>query len=52
MPAVGFNSWNAEHCNIDERKLRQTADIFVSLGLRDVGYTYVNIDGWGGVYET
>lgn len=41
---MGFNSWNAEHCNIDERKLRQMADIFISLGLKDVNYTYINVD--------
>eukprot|EP01062_Namystynia_karyoxenos_P040648 TRINITY_DN2961_c0_g2_i1.p1 TRINITY_DN2961_c0_g2~~TRINITY_DN2961_c0_g2_i1.p1 ORF type:complete len:910 (+),score=243.65 TRINITY_DN2961_c0_g2_i1:97-2730(+) len=47
VPPMGFNSWNAFHNNVDERLIRRTADLFVSLGLRDVGFKYINIDdGW------
>ncbi|KAK0233852.1 glycoside hydrolase family 27 protein [Armillaria fumosa] len=37
-------SWNAYWCNINETLILKTADFMVSLGLRDVGYEYVNLD--------
>jgi alpha-galactosidase len=45
-PPMGFNNWNATHCEADfnESMIKGTADIFVSQGLKDVGYQYVNID--------
>ncbi|HEX6354900.1 NPCBM/NEW2 domain-containing protein [Actinophytocola sp.] len=43
-PPMGFNNWNATGCAIDETLIRATADIFVSTGLREAGYEYVNID--------
>ncbi|MEO6090634.1 MAG: NPCBM/NEW2 domain-containing protein [Umezawaea sp.] len=43
-PPMGWNSWNQFGCNIDENLIRQTADAIVSSGMRDAGYTYVNID--------
>ncbi|OQR63396.1 alpha-galactosidase [Streptomyces maremycinicus] len=43
-PQMGWNSWNAYHCDIDENKIKSAADHLVSTGLRDAGYTYVNID--------
>jgi alpha-galactosidase len=45
-PPMGFNNWNFTHCNstFNETMVKQVADAFVSKGLRDVGYTYVNID--------
>ncbi|KAH7341969.1 glycoside hydrolase superfamily [Rhizoctonia solani] len=43
-PALGWNSWNAYQGNINEAKIRAAADALVSLGLKDAGYTYVNID--------
>ncbi|TDV35299.1 NPCBM/NEW2 domain-containing protein [Actinophytocola oryzae] len=45
-PAMGFNNWNATNCRaeFDEQMVRQIADIFVARGLRDAGYTYVNLD--------
>ncbi|MFC3579599.1 glycoside hydrolase family 27 protein [Sphingomonas hylomeconis] len=48
-PPMGWSSWNkfAEH--IDDKTIRAMADALVSTGLRDAGYTYVNIDdGWQG----
>jgi alpha-galactosidase len=43
-PPMGWNDWNRFGCNINDALVRATADAFVSLGLRDAGYTYVNID--------
>ncbi|KAF9499329.1 glycoside hydrolase [Pleurotus eryngii] len=44
LPALGWNSWNAYRCDINENKTLAAANQFVSLGLKDVGYQYVNID--------
>ena len=43
-PPMGFNDWNAFRCNVTEQLIEQTADLFVSSGLKDAGYQYVNID--------
>ena len=45
-PPMGFNNWNSTQCKADfnETMIRGIADLFVSKGLKDVGYTYVNID--------
>ena len=43
-PPMGFNNWNATGCAIDETLIKATADLFVSSGLKDAGYRYVNID--------
>src|SRR5206468_12259361 len=43
-PPMGFNEWNAFGCNVSEQLIEQTADFFVSSGMRDAGYQYVNID--------
>ncbi|MFS8103992.1 carbohydrate-binding protein [Lentzea alba] len=45
-PPMGFNNWNATHCRADfnEAMVKGIADIFVSRGLKDVGYQYVNLD--------
>jgi alpha-galactosidase len=44
LPILGYNTWNAYQCNIDEDLMLTTAKLMVSLGLKDVGYEYVNID--------
>ncbi|KAJ7067488.1 glycoside hydrolase family 27 protein [Mycena amicta] len=44
LPVMGYNTWNAYHCNINETVLLETAELVKSLGLADVGYTYVNVD--------
>ncbi|KJA20043.1 glycoside hydrolase family 27 protein [Hypholoma sublateritium FD-334 SS-4] len=44
LPALGWNAWNAYGCNINETKILAAADQFVSLGLKAVGYEYINID--------
>ncbi|WP_185010945.1 NPCBM/NEW2 domain-containing protein [Crossiella cryophila] len=43
---MGFNNWNSTHCRAEfnEDMVKGIADIFVSRGLKDVGYQYVNID--------
>jgi alpha-galactosidase len=45
-PPMGFNNWNATHCRGDfnEAMIKGIADLFVSSGLKDAGYRYVNID--------
>ncbi|HEX8343797.1 MAG TPA: NEW3 domain-containing protein, partial [Actinoplanes sp.] len=43
-PPMGFNDWNAFGCDVNAELIQQTADIFVSSGLKDAGYQYVNID--------
>ncbi|KAF8153649.1 glycoside hydrolase family 27 protein [Mycena galopus ATCC 62051] len=44
LPVMGYNTWNAYHCNINETVMLETASLIKSLGLADVGYTYVNVD--------
>ncbi|MCO6006934.1 NPCBM/NEW2 domain-containing protein [Actinoallomurus purpureus] len=45
-PQMGFNNWNATHCDADfnEEMVKGIADLFVSSGLKDAGYQYVNLD--------
>jgi alpha-galactosidase len=43
-PPMGFNDWNAFGCDVNEKLIKETADFFVSSGLREAGYQYVNID--------
>ncbi len=44
---MGLNSWNAFHTNVDELLVLAIAQAFVSLGLRDLSWNYINIDdGW------
>jgi len=48
-PPMGWNSWNRYGCRIDEGLIRGVADAMVANGMRDAGYTYVNIDDcWQG----
>jgi hypothetical protein len=43
-PPMGFNNWNAFGCDVDEDLIKETTDRFISLGLKGLGYEYVNID--------
>jgi alpha-galactosidase len=43
-PPMGWNTWNTFKCNIDEKLIRESADVLVSSGMRDAGYEYINID--------
>jgi alpha-galactosidase len=46
-PPMGWNSWNTFELNISDSLIRQTADLIVSTGMREAGYTYIVIDdGW------
>ncbi|MBS7254446.1 glycoside hydrolase family 27 protein [Flavobacterium branchiicola] len=46
-PPMGWNSWNTFATNIDEKLVKETADIMVSSGLAAVGYNYIVLDdGW------
>ncbi len=43
-PPMGWNSWNEFGGNVNEKLVEAVADAFVASGLKDAGYTYVNID--------
>lgn len=43
-PPMGWNSWNTFGRNLSEELVLQTADAMVKNGMRDLGYTYINID--------
>jgi alpha-galactosidase len=48
-PPMGWNSWNKFNRRIDDVTVRGIADAMVASGMRDVGYTYINIDDtWEG----
>ncbi|WP_264068892.1 glycoside hydrolase family 27 protein [Mycolicibacterium komossense] len=45
-PPMGWNSWNSG-IEINDQSIRETIDAMVSSGMRDAGYSYVNLDaGW------
>lgn len=43
-PPMGWNSWNAYRCNVNETLIQAAADAIIKLGLDKLGYTYVNVD--------
>jgi alpha-galactosidase len=45
-PPMGFNNWNSTHCRAEfnEAMVKGIADLFVTEGLKDAGYQYVNLD--------
>ncbi len=46
-PIMGWASWNAYRTDISEEIIYSQAQKLVELGLKDLGYTFVNIDdGW------
>ena len=48
-PPMGWNSWNPFGKNVSEQVIRETADAFVSSGLKDAGFNYIVIDDiWQG----
>jgi alpha-galactosidase len=48
-PPMGWNSWNKFRQKIDDVTVRGMADAMVASGMRDAGYTYINIDDtWEG----
>jgi alpha-galactosidase len=49
-PPIGWNGWNSWADKIDREKVIASADAMVKMGLRDHGWTYINIDDtWQGV---
>jgi len=44
VPQMGWNNWNAFHCNVNESLLLATAQDMVDYGLRDLGYSYIILD--------
>ncbi|MGD0941688.1 MAG: glycoside hydrolase family 27 protein [Terracidiphilus sp.] len=48
-PPMGWNSWNYFAGKVDDKGIRAAADQIVATGMKDAGYTYVNIDDtWEG----
>jgi alpha-galactosidase len=43
-PPMGWNSWNKFAEKVDDKAVREMADVIVSTGMKDAGYVYVNID--------
>ncbi|KAL1644171.1 hypothetical protein SLS58_004451 [Diplodia intermedia] len=44
VPQMGWDNWNAFHCDVSEELLLDTAQAMVDFGLRDLGYKYVVLD--------
>lgn len=48
-PPMGWNSWNHFACKVTAGNIRAAADAMASNGMKEAGYTYVNIDDcWQG----
>lgn len=49
-PIMGWSSWNTYRININGELIKKQADAMVRAGLKDAGYSYVNVDdgffGW------
>ena len=46
-PPLGWNSWNTFGTDINEQLVKNIADKFIELGLKDAGYEYIVLDdGW------
>jgi alpha-galactosidase len=43
-PPMGFNDWNAYHCDVSASLIEQTALAMHTGGMQRAGYDYVNID--------
>lgn len=43
-PLMGWSSWNAFRVHISDDIIKNQADLMVKLGLKNVGYQYINID--------
>lgn len=43
-PPMGWNSWNTFGQHLTEELVLQTADAMIANGMRDLGYSYINID--------
>lgn len=50
---MGWSSWNHFHVNIDEKMIREQADVMINSGLYKAGYRFINIDdGYFGGRDT
>jgi len=46
-PPMGWNSWNTFQTNINEQLVKDIANVMVSSGMKDAGYSYLVLDdGW------
>eukprot|EP01050_Picozoa_sp_SAG11_P009683 SAG11_NODE_927_length_6519_cov_2.357788_5_plen_880_part_00 len=43
-PPLGWNAWDAFHCEVSERLVVAMADAMVASGMAAAGYTYINLD--------
>lgn len=43
-PIMGWSSWNTYRVNISESLIKRQADAMVNQGLKEAGYTYINVD--------
>jgi len=43
-PSMGWNHWYAHYDRVTDAMMREAADLMISSGMADVGYSYVNID--------
>jgi alpha-galactosidase len=44
VPQMGWNNWNAFHCDVSEELVLETAQKMIDLGLRDLGYKTISMD--------
>jgi alpha-galactosidase len=52
-PPMGWNSWNFFNRNVNDQDVRNAADQLGATGMKDAGYTYINIDDtWEGERDT
>ena len=48
-PPMGWNSWNLFACKVSDAVVRAAADAMATNGMKDAGYSYINIDDcWQG----
>ncbi len=50
-PPMGWNTWNTFGENINEQLIKESADAFIKLGLKDAGYEYLVIDDCWSEYD-
>ncbi|GAV12347.1 NPCBM/NEW2 domain-containing protein [Paenibacillus sp. NAIST15-1] len=43
-PPMGWNGWNAFHCDVNAVLVKETAKKMVESGMKEAGYQYVNLD--------
>jgi len=41
---MGWNTWNKFGCSIDEQLIKESVDQLIQVGLKDLGYEYINLD--------